>query len=119
MKNITMKIAFLVLLPVLATALFACAHTQSMATKHPMEVTGFPICSDCHTDGRASLNHTENFNTRHKFYAIQNQQTCTICHKESFCSDCHAHKEELKPSDKYKDSPQFSAPPQFLENTDA
>ena len=110
MKNITMKIAFLVLLPVFALMFFACAHTQSMATKHPVEVTGFPICSDCHTDGRASLNHTENFSARHKFYAAQSSQTCMVCHKESYCSDCHAHKEELKPSDKYKDSPQFSAP---------
>ena len=110
MKSNTVKIVFPLLFLALAAVLFACAHTQSMATKHPMEVTGFPICSDCHTDGRAALNHTNDFGTRHKFYAAQGKQSCTICHTESFCSDCHAHKEELKPSDKYKDSPTRSLP---------
>ena len=69
-----------------------------------------PICSDCHTDARGSLNHTSDFYTRHKFFAAQSKQTCGVCHKESFCSDCHAHKEELKPSDKYKDSPELALP---------
>ncbi len=110
MKNKTVKTLFLILLPALAAVLFACAHTQSMVTKHPAEVEGMPICGDCHTDWRASLNHTADFYTRHRFYAVQTKQTCEVCHKESFCSDCHAHKEELKPSDKYKDSPDMAMP---------
>ena len=110
MKSKSIKIACLLLFSALAAVLFACAHTQSMAAKHPMEVTGFPICSDCHTDGRAAMNHTNDFSMRHKFYAAQSKQTCTVCHAEAFCSDCHAHKEELKPSDKYKDSPERSLP---------
>ncbi len=110
MKNNKLKIVFMFLFPVIALALFACASTQSMATKHPMEVTGFPLCADCHTDQRAALNHTSDFSTKHKFYATQNKQMCGVCHQESFCSDCHAHKDELKPSDKYKDSPQRSMP---------
>ena len=110
MKSKTIKIAFLLLFPMLAAVLFACVHTQSMAAKHPTEVTGFPICSECHTDSRAVMDHTGDFSTRHKFYAAQNKQACTVCHNESFCSDCHAHKEELKPSDKYKDSPERSLP---------
>jgi hypothetical protein len=97
MKNKTVKITMLLLLSVLTLVLFACAHTQSMVIKHPTEVEGMPICSECHTDWRAALDHA-------------NKQACDVCHKESFCSDCHAHKEELKPSDKYKDSPQLAMP---------
>ena len=110
MKNKTLKITFLLLLPVLAVVLVACAHTQSIVLKHPTEVEGMPICSDCHTDYRSSLNHTADFYTRHRFYAASNRQACTVCHKDAFCSDCHAHKEELKPSDKYKDSPELAMP---------
>jgi hypothetical protein len=91
---------------------YACAKTASMAAWHPMEVTGMPVCSECHPgpDARAALDHTVDFSTRHRFYAQQQSRTCSVCHKESFCSDCHAHKEELKPSDKYKDSPQRALP---------
>jgi hypothetical protein len=110
MNNKIVKAAFLLLLPVLAAVLFACAQTATIAAWHPVEVTAPPLCSDCHNDDRAAMNHTPDYSTRHKFYAAQNKQTCGICHKESFCSDCHAHKDELKPSDKYKDSPERSLP---------
>jgi hypothetical protein len=110
MKNKAVQITFLLLLPALMAVLVACAHTQSIASKHPMEVTGFPICSDCHTDGRAALDHVNGFSTRHKFYAAQNRQTCAACHNESFCSDCHANKEELKPSEKFTESPERFLP---------
>jgi len=110
MKRRRMTIAFPVLLLSATLGVFACASTKSMVAWHPVEVMAPPICSDCHTDGRAALNHTPDFGTRHKFYAAQKKQSCSVCHKEAFCSDCHAHKEELKPSDKYKDSPQLSLP---------
>jgi hypothetical protein len=110
MKMKTVKIAFLLLLPVFAGMLFACTKTASMAAWHPVEVSYPPMCSDCHTDDRAAMNHTSDFSTRHKFYASQNERTCSVCHKEAFCSDCHAHVEELKPSDKYKDSPELTLP---------
>jgi len=110
MKKRIVKIVFAALLPTVALLLFACAHTTSIAAKHPVEVEYPPMCSDCHTDDRAALNHTTDYIARHKFYAAQNKQSCTVCHKESFCSNCHALKEELKPSDKFKDSPQLSMP---------
>jgi len=109
MKNKTVKITFLLLLLVLALVLVACATTQSIALKHPA-TEGMPICSDCHHDWRSSLNHTADFDTRHRFWASTNSQSCNVCHNEAFCSDCHAHKEELKPSDKYKDSPNLALP---------
>jgi hypothetical protein len=110
MINPKVKTAILLFFLTVFSALFACAQTNSIVAWHPVEVASPPICSDCHTDGRTALNHTSDFGARHKFYATQNKQTCDVCHKESFCSDCHAHKEELKPSDKYKDSPEMALP---------
>jgi len=109
MNPMTGKIACLIALTAMF-GLYACAHTASIATRHPVEVSGPQLCSDCHPDERASLDHTSDFTTRHRFYAEQQNRTCTICHIESFCANCHAHKEELKPSDKFKDSPELSMP---------
>lgn len=83
---------------------FACAHAPSTAARHP-DVAGAnaKVCTQCHEDWRASLTHAADFNRMHKFYAYQKQGACFLCHREAFCSDCHAHKEELKPSDKYKE----------------
>jgi hypothetical protein len=111
MQNSTVKkLVLLVLMTALAAVIAACAGTASMVTRHPVAVGKMPVCSDCHTDGRASLSHTSDFGTRHRFYAVQQKQACSICHKDSFCADCHANKEELKPSDKYKDSPARTLP---------
>ena len=99
-----------ILVTALCVAIAACATTASLATKHPVDVERMPICSDCHNDGRSALNHTADFSVRHKFYAMQQKGTCMVCHQESYCSDCHAHKEELKPSDKYKDAPDIAMP---------
>lgn len=94
----------------LAALLYACAQTASLAKQHPVEVEGPPICHDCHTDWRSVMDHTQDFATRHKFYAEQKRNVCESCHTLSFCADCHANKEELKPSDKYKDSPGRTLP---------
>ena len=111
MKRATVKILFLVVLPVLAFVLNVSVSTASAAAKHPVEVEAPVICSQCHTDWRGSMDHSAEFGgVRHKFYARQNKQTCGLCHAESFCSDCHANKEQLKPSDKYKDAPERTLP---------
>jgi hypothetical protein len=111
MRNRTIKLVFLLLLSVLAVVMLAaCAKTATMAARHPVEVETPALCSNCHTDDRAVMNHTSDFGTRHKLYAVQNKQTCSSCHTEAFCSDCHAHKDLLKPSDKYGDSPERSLP---------
>ena len=93
-----------------AGVLLACATAPSMPAKHPMEVQGLPLCSECHQDGRAALDHTPDYARRHRLYASQQARTCELCHVQSFCSDCHANKEELKPSDKYKDAPARTMP---------
>ena len=109
---ITMRTRIAVLTGLLALfGVVACAHNPSRALQHPVEVTPPPVCSECHQDARASLDHTVDFeSTRHKFFAPQQSASCVVCHKESFCSDCHAHREELKPSDKYKDSVERELP---------
>ncbi len=109
-NNIHKLPGFILFAIVLGAIIVSCAQTSSMATKHPVDVIKIPICSDCHTDWRASLNHTANVDMRHRFYASQRRQACLLCHRESYCADCHAHKEEIKPSDKYKDSPDLAMP---------
>jgi hypothetical protein len=105
------KAEILVVLAALAVAvLAACATTASLAPKHPVKVAGLPLCSHCHTDWRANLDHTQDYIHRHGLYASQQARTCEVCHVSSFCVDCHPIKEELKPSEKYQDSPQRSLP---------
>ena len=106
----TMKLIILLVLPAIISVLYACATTPSMTIKHPAEVEAPAICSQCHTDGRAAMDHTGDFGVRHRFYAQQGSRTCTICHTQAFCSDCHAHKDELRPNEKYRDAPDRMMP---------
>lgn len=111
MSATIIKLMVLLLLPVLVLALYAPAVAAATAIKHPMEVEVPALCSQCHEDWRAALDHTAEFGKfRHRFMAQQNKQACDVCHVESFCSDCHAHKEYLKPSDKFADSPERALP---------
>jgi hypothetical protein len=107
MKNVCIILLTALTLSVLA----ACANTSSIARVHPEEVKGLPNCSECHTDSWGALNHrAQDFYLKHRFYAGQNKAACNACHQDSFCVECHAHKEEIKPSDKYKDRPELSLP---------
>lgn len=85
--------------------IYACAGTASLTRPHPEKVTGPPQCSKCHENTYADLDHTDDFGQRHRFPAAQREQLCWSCHRQSFCADCHADREELKPSQKYQDSP--------------
>jgi hypothetical protein len=105
-KIITAFVVFLVMCA-------SCAHakTTSIPKKHPVEVTGMPDCSECHTDKWKVFDHTTaSFYEKHRIYAQDERLACASCHKNSFCADCHAHKEEIKPSDKHADSPQRNLP---------
>jgi len=96
------------LVPFLAAAalwLAACAGTQSIARIHSEEVIGTPVCSECHTEWQEAYDHTAGFALGHRFYASSDQRVCETCHRPSFCAECHADKEEIKPSDKHKDAP--------------
>jgi hypothetical protein len=91
--------------------LYACANTNSIARVHPEKVTGLPKCSECHTDSWGALNHqAQDFYLKHKFYAAQQKAACNACHQESFCVECHAHKDEITPAEKHRDRPDLSLP---------
>ncbi|WP_246153076.1 cytochrome C [Oryzomonas rubra] len=95
----------------IVSTLYACANTASIVKTHPEKVTGMPDCRECHTDTWQAFNHkAADFFPKHRFYAQEQRLACAACHEESFCSDCHAHKEEIKPSDKFADSPERTLP---------
>lgn len=95
----------------LSILLYACANTSSMARKHPMEVSGMPNCAECHTNAWKSLNHkAPDFYKKHRFYAGSMGQSCTSCHSQASCNECHTRKDELKPSEKFSNAPSRNFP---------
>jgi len=101
----------IMMIPLALCVLYACANTNSVARIHPEAVTGLPNCTECHSDSLGSMNHQAvDFYKKHRFYAGNSRQACATCHQESFCSDCHTRKDEIKPSDKFADSPERSLP---------
>ena len=106
------KRLYIILIPLtLGAVLYACANTKSIAKVHPTDVQGLVDCGECHTDNWAALNHkADDFYRKHKFFAGRQKFACGTCHQESFCADCHAHREEIKPSDRYKGSPERELP---------
>jgi hypothetical protein len=88
----------------LLVALLASWSVSDAAAKHPIKVQK-PICSMCHAEKWGVNDHTVDWIDRHRFSAAADEQVCNLCHQRSFCMDCHADKEEIKPSDKHPDSP--------------
>lgn len=89
------------------------AFERRVPETHPVELTAMPRCTECHSDDTgvalkpiATFNHSADFISSHRFYASQTYRLCNACHKVSFCADCHAYKDELKPSEKYSGSPE-------------
>jgi len=105
------RILTIVAVPMILFLLYACANTKSVTVIHPEAVKGIPDCTECHTDSYGFMNHKAlDFYKKHGFYAGNSRQACAACHQDSFCVDCHAHKEEIKPSDKFADSPERMLP---------
>ncbi len=105
------RIISILMFSLIVSTPYVLAKTNSIAKKHPVEVTGLPDCRECHTDRWKAFNHkADSFYEKHRFYAQAERSACSSCHKDSFCSDCHAHKEEIKPSDKYANSPERNLP---------
>lgn len=84
-----------------ALALAACAGPLSGVRRHPEELREAPLCSACHEAAtRPPLDHVDGWERSHGTLARQNVRTCELCHKPSWCADCHGAKEQIKPSDK-------------------
>lgn len=107
MNNRMMRYGVILLGVPAALWLAACAGTPSVTRLHPEEVQTAPLCSECHDTWETAYDHAGDFSRSHRFHASRDQKVCESCHRPSFCSDCHANKEELKPSDKRKDSPSW------------
>jgi hypothetical protein len=111
-SSIILLAAFLMLL-VAASPESISALERRIPDSHPIELTSAPRCTECHTEDTgvalkpiATFNHSADFISGHRFYASQSSRLCNACHKVSFCTDCHAYKDELKPSEKYSGSPE-------------
>jgi hypothetical protein len=106
------RLAILLLLLAVSTPMvLAKSKSASTAKRHPVIVTEMPNCGQCHTDQWKRFNHqADDFYAKHRYYAQAQRLACSSCHKDSYCSDCHAHKEESKPSDKFANSPNRNLP---------
>lgn len=91
----------------LMLALAACARFKELSSvpaTHPEELASGPVsCAECHEDSQkgtmkpfASFNHSRIFINNHRFYAGSDSALCTICHKASFCTDCHTNQAAMK-----------------------
>jgi len=63
-------------------------------------------CSACHESLKTVINfaHQGNWVGEHQETASTKMTTCTQCHDQSFCADCHSGQEELRPSIKYPEA---------------
>lgn len=108
------KIMTLIIIGLMFIAcLYACADTASIAKVHPVEIKALreAVCSTCHDDDRASMDHNNEWIKKHGSYAEQRKQVCSLCHEESFCSGCHENKSSgLLPSEKHQDEPENFLP---------
>lgn len=99
------------------TALTACttllSQEKSLPVAHP-EALGEKrvLCSECHDEQAkgtikplVSFSHTPAFIKEHRIYAGSSDRLCSVCHAVSFCNDCHATKNEIKPSQKLGNRP--------------
>ena len=106
----------------LIAVLAACAQLQalpSLPATHPESLAaGQQVsCAECHDDSAkgtmkpiTSFSHTPAFVKNHRFYVSGDSRLCSTCHKESFCSDCHTGKIEIKPSTLYGNRPDREMP---------
>lgn len=95
------------------TACSILSTESTLPAWHPEALgEGRVACSECHEDQVkgvlkpfASFSHSPEFVKHHRFYAGQDQRLCASCHAGSFCYDCHANEQEIKPSIKLGNRP--------------
>lgn len=65
-------------------------------------------CRKCHSDlGSMDIvpisdySHTTNWMQRHKLVASKDKEVCAKCHEQSFCSNCHNIRDDMRQSEKF------------------
>jgi len=92
----------------LITACAALRSDYSPPLLHPNdEGEDLRTCTDCHDpdEGPVSFeqfNHGILFAENHGTIGSRYGRTCSACHRDNFCTDCHGFGIELKPSVKYQ-----------------
>jgi hypothetical protein len=101
------------------TACSLLAPEASFAPTHPEKLgAGRPICATCHGEEQmkgaakayASFDHTPAFVKDHKFAAGRDAGTCSACHSQSFCADCHGGRTMISPATKLGNRPDRATP---------
>jgi len=101
------RLAVVMLLFIAAIFLAGCAVTNqysALPRKHPETLERpQPTCTKCHEDESSavdykSMAHRQNWVQTHRLPAYTNERVCEMCHAQSFCTDCHQTRTELKPS---------------------
>ncbi|MEI6207102.1 MAG: hypothetical protein WCP20_09985 [Desulfuromonadales bacterium] len=87
------------------------SHSETLAPGQQIN------CSECHNDQNkgamkslTSFSHTKVFVKNHRYYASTDDRLCSVCHRPSFCADCHTGQVEMKPSVKYGYRPDRELP---------
>lgn len=103
-----LKHTALLMVLLLPGLLLACGVRNAYrlpATHPPLSELGErrEYCTKCHGFKKEPFdferyNHTALFTESHRLAAYQDERVCALCHSQSFCSDCHATRVELKPS---------------------
>ena len=90
---------------VLVASCASLKNSYRLPVQHPEEVTRNQMCTECHQTESETIvyeryNHTLYFagDKGHSQVAKRDAQVCSMCHKQSFCNDCHATYIELTPS---------------------
>jgi len=107
---------FLLMLTSLFTAVWQIPGVLSfeIPLRHPDEGEDLRTCTDCHEQSGdfpySRFDHGPFFGRQHRFAATGSQPVCQMCHRPSFCSDCHGAGVELKPSIKQHADPRHNTP---------
>lgn len=95
------------------------APEPSFAPTHPDKLgPGRPLCSNCHATEilkgarkpYSSFDHTTAFIKDHRLAAGRDAGTCSACHGQSFCSDCHGGKTMIPPAELLGNRPDREMP---------
>ena len=96
MKNIRIALIIVSVAVLFPMSWFQIAWSQGsqLPLLHPQEEGNLGRCSECHEVEEGGFpfqryEHTQLFGEKHRFAAGTGKRVCEMCHRPSFCSDCH------------------------------